>query len=252
MRYKYSLQKEFSKNISLLNNVDFSVISVHSYLSFDFVDKDLQSSNPKPWNWKWLSQNQNLTFDFILKYRDKEWDWFKISGNSSITMKSIRDNSELPWCYKGLSFNPNLTLEFFEEKLREGILYEWNWLALSERKCFTLDYIEKHKDLPWNFNTMMMNPNISIEMIRERKDIPWDMIRFPCKLAMELAEREQSFERTIQRTRTIFEDLMAVTGQPEYYFIYCLDKEDLEKEFQLDEEFLKALGKPNLKIRFHS
>jgi len=249
MKYKYSLQKEFTKNIELLNNVDYSAISVHQYLSFDFVDTDLQSPDPKPWNWKWLSQNQNLTIDFVFKYRDKPWDWLKISSHPNITIKNIRNHPELPWCYKGLSFNPNLTLEFFEEKLRDGILYEWNWLALSERKCFTLEYIEKHKDLPWNYNTMMMNPNISIEMIRERKDISWNMIRFSYKMGLELAEREESFERTIQRTRVIFEDLMAVTGQPGYYFRFCLDKEDLEEEFDFDEEFLKTLEKPNLRIR---
>ena len=249
MRYKYSLQKEFEKNISLLNNVDFSVISVHQYLSFDFVDKDLQSSDPKPWNWKWLSQNQNLPFYFVFKYRDRDWDWFKLSGHPNIKMLNVREHPELPWCYKGLSFNPSLTLGFFEDKLRDGVLYEWNWLALSERKCFTLDYVEKHKDLPWNYSTMMMNPNISIEMIQQRKDISWDMIRFPYKMGLELAEREESFERTISRNRLILEDLIAVTGQPEYYFRFCLDKEDLEKEFEFDEDFINTLGKPNLKIR---
>jgi hypothetical protein len=252
MRYKYSLQKEFTKNISLLNNVDFSVVSVHSYLSFGFVDKDLQSSNPKPWSWKWLSRNENLTFEFVLKYKDKEWDWLNVSINKNIKIKNVISNPDLPWCFKGLSFNPNLTLDFFEKHLKNGMIYEWNWLALSEHKIFTLDYIEKNKDLPWNYKTMTMNPNISIETIKNRKDIPWDIVRFPYKIGLELKDREESFERTIQRTRIIFEDLMAVTGQPGYYFRYCLDKEDLEKEFEFDEEFIKTLEKPNLKLRFHS
>ena len=41
-------------------------------------------------------------FKFILNNRNKDWDWFHISENSNITIKTILDNPYEKWNWYGI------------------------------------------------------------------------------------------------------------------------------------------------------
>ena len=41
---------------------------------------DLVLQHPdKNWNWYGLSHNPSITFDIVLQYPDKAWDWYALS-----------------------------------------------------------------------------------------------------------------------------------------------------------------------------
>lgn len=245
MKYLYSSSKEFKKEILEHPEIpwDWNILSFHHLTTTDFIEEIISTRTIIQFNWTLMSQNPNITFSFVLTYLDKPWNWMKLSSHSNIRMKDIEEFPELPWDYKGISFNKNLTREFFEKHLHEN----WNWMAISEKEFLTFQFIEEHSYLPWCWKTILSNPNISWEMIISKKNIPWDYSRIIIKVHQTCEEREESFKRTTKRTNIFKEDLIRVTGQPEYFFRYCLDEQE-KKELGFDETFLQSLKKPNFRI----
>ena len=53
----------------------------------------------------------------LLKYPDKDWNWYAISCNPNITMEFIKAHPEKYWNWHFISRNPNLTMEMIKASL---------------------------------------------------------------------------------------------------------------------------------------
>src|SRR5437868_12431881 len=86
--------------------------------------------------------------EFIEKYPDKNWNWFDISMNPSITIEFVQKYIDDKWGWKFISNNPNITTEFIEKYPSE----DWNWSSISDNKFapekekFILEKLEVYFD----------------------------------------------------------------------------------------------------------
>ena len=92
------------------------------YWKFIMKHKDRQ------WNWCKLSRNENITMDIVRDNPDKPWDWDGLSCNKNITINIIRDNPDKPWDWSGLScnsFNSDKELFYKRKFVQENLLEEF-------------------------------------------------------------------------------------------------------------------------------
>ena len=106
--------------------------------------------------------NTKFTFNqyfmnFINKYSDKPWDWYRLSHNPNITFDIIEKYIDKPWDWNRLSCNPNIKFDIIEKYINK-----WNWDRLSNNPNITFDIIEKYNDKPWNWY-YLSNNNFTLE-----------------------------------------------------------------------------------------
>ena len=59
--------------------------------------KFIEDNPDKEWNWYYLSLNPTITFDIVIAYPDKPWDWNGLSQNPNITFDIVLAHPEQPW-----------------------------------------------------------------------------------------------------------------------------------------------------------
>jgi hypothetical protein len=123
-----------------------------------------------------LSENVNLTWDIIVKNREKHsWFWTRISANKCIDYNIILKNVHEKWDYCGLSINPNITwkiVSLFHDN-------PWNISELSKHKCITWDIIKSTSDkYYWNPYMVSINPNINMIHILRNPSYGWNFIQY--------------------------------------------------------------------------
>ncbi len=140
------------------------------------------------------------------KYPDKNWDYWELSRNPTISLKYIKnnlvidrdvnlydnvdinlllkrwywyeiservtykefiDNPELPWNYLGLSINENIPIEYIKNSLNDNT-NNWNWRYISERVKYK-DFIN-NPDLPWDYEGLSCH-TFDCEFIKLAKNI---------------------------------------------------------------------------------
>jgi hypothetical protein len=71
-------------------NLDWYALSQNS----SFTERDIQYGMEKgiQWDFGGLSSNPNITFDFVWKYRYKEWNWYKLCDNDFVVEYKQRKN----------------------------------------------------------------------------------------------------------------------------------------------------------------
>lgn len=111
------------------------------YTNVNFTPKDILDIGDMgfrfldvPTKWNWISYNPNIDIKFVLKYKDRPWNFIALSKNPGITFKDILDHPELPWIWNSVSQNPNLKYEDIVNNPHLG----WNWDCLSWNR-FELD-----------------------------------------------------------------------------------------------------------------
>ena len=63
-------------------------------------------NNPeRDWNWFWISKNPSITWEQIHANPDKNWYWCNISSNLNITWEIIEANPGKMWNWQNISFN---------------------------------------------------------------------------------------------------------------------------------------------------
>lgn len=67
------------------------------------------------------------TWDFVKKYRKKDWSWYYISTHPNITWEIIKNNPNAPWDPAGISTNPNIDWDIVQEMPDTY----WDWSCLS-------------------------------------------------------------------------------------------------------------------------
>jgi hypothetical protein len=79
-----------------------------------FLDLQIQKINTHvdKINWLRFSYNKSITFDHVLAYPDKHWDWCALSWNPNITFDNVTLDHmfaypDKPWDWHCVSSNPN-------------------------------------------------------------------------------------------------------------------------------------------------
>jgi hypothetical protein len=125
----------------------------------------------KNWDWFFLSLNTSITLFFIEKHLDDyryQWDWKVLSkrATTSFLEKNI-NNCFCSWDYKFLSENPEVTPEFLEHQFKNGYYHEWNWEGLTYNTSITLEFYHKHISDEWSQIWLENNPALSLSHLEE-------------------------------------------------------------------------------------
>ena len=113
--------------------------------------KGVTSQQLKDPNWWYtLSRNPDLTFEFILKNLDREWDWWRISLKDWVTEKVVGQHPNLPWQWNLLTRKKWVTPLFVEQHINK----DWDWWTLSGKKWMTETFVGRHLDKGWNWNAL--------------------------------------------------------------------------------------------------
>ncbi len=128
-------------------------------------------------NWGYLSNNENITMDIIVRYKDAAWNWCELSEHSAIIAAIMRGESPPDkiklWDWFHISYRVVI-----EDVLRWPT-FPWNWESLSKNPNITMDIITErphgtnlvvgdnaeNRTLPWDNRAMLKNPNITWPVI---------------------------------------------------------------------------------------
>jgi hypothetical protein len=92
----------------------------------------------KPWDWyNGVSANENITIEFVKKYKTKNWNWTLLSRHI-----------------------------YVDEVIILKYLFKWDYDELSKNKHVTLDLVIANKSLLWNRKSLMENLNMTIEFYK--------------------------------------------------------------------------------------
>ena len=78
------------------------------------------------------------------------------------------------WDWKNVLCNPNLKMMLVEKRLStqsnspSGVYY------LSQNPNITWEFIQKHRDLEWNYSALLNNPNFTWEIIQDNLNVWYD------------------------------------------------------------------------------
>ena len=99
----------------------------------------------------------------VLRYSGKDWDWYKLSSNPSITWDFVQANQQLPWNWRGLSENPSITGEFVQANPDK----DWNYMFLSDNPSITWEFVQANPDDMWDWQWLSSHPSIGCEIVQE-------------------------------------------------------------------------------------
>lgn len=196
------------KLFSTYNNVNTDLIKLYPDDRWDYdklsecaiITSDLLSTNVSignispahiPWNYSLLSQNTSLTWDIILNYPNKPWDYFKLlanpamSNNLNIILEKIKHydyaysnyphNSNQNVSDDWMLCNPTITMNTIRGDPDK--IYRFNKLANTDNKILKYikwEFIEENIQLNWDFNILSRKENINWDIIDRYPDKNWD------------------------------------------------------------------------------
>lgn len=170
------------------DDLDFKDICSNENITLQIVEDYLIHYNI----WEGLTWNPNVTSEFIMKHRDKPWDWRNLVRHKAVTWDMIDTLLQFRiMLWTARSCNPNVT----EDILRTYIDKSWGWWVLSCNKNIGIKFIIEHETKRWNWNVICNREDISLEDIikyqlynREyeyghfinlsgRRDLTWDFVQ---------------------------------------------------------------------------
>ena len=161
-----------------------------------------------PINFMILSQNKSLTWDIILKYPDKYWNWHELSKNMPLNI--ILSNPNKPWnwhniCYYNTVIDHDALAETNHKNIRWGGLSfyvslniirkysnkTWNWYNISKNQNVTIEFIREYINKPWAWYFLSEYINITWDMYLKSQDLPWKTDSIVCnKNILKLDKKE--------------------------------------------------------------
>jgi hypothetical protein len=168
------LKKKIEDNFKL--HIDF--ICNYSDGDWDFKDLSRKISDTEfllypnaDWDFCILSNNSLISFDSVLKYKNKFWNWFRVS-NTKIIDKNVIDNPTLPFNRQGLSINP-ITSVYLLNSDTEFFTGAWDMFHISRTKCTNQFLLKNHNKFEFDFDLLSYNENININTIIKLKNKDW-------------------------------------------------------------------------------
>jgi hypothetical protein len=119
--------------------------------------------------WAWFSSKNSITLDFVLRHKNKPWNWIFLSGNSIITEKFILDNPDLPWVWEWVwCVNPNTGYDFALKY--QDLIGRHMWGSDK----ITLDFLRLFPVEKISFQVLSWNMCVTAEIYRYYSDQEWD------------------------------------------------------------------------------
>ena len=127
---------------------------------------------------KKLCENPCLTWNYIAKNKEFQWDFGILSKHPCVSLKIFQINPQLPWDLYYLSMNPN----------------------------FTFETIKSHPEIDWKPWGVSRNPNITLKVFLDNPDYNWDIEGLssnPSFTWEDLSIVLKTVEKTIENTRQL-------------------------------------------------
>ena len=74
----------------------------------------------------------------------------------------------------------------FQQLLLGTLEFDWIWEDVTSHSLITLEFIEKHPNLPWEYKYLSYNPNTTQEYIEQHPTIDWHWRMIPRKVKIDL------------------------------------------------------------------
>jgi len=107
------------KHYEYFNNLDLG--RVYLFSTLDFITPEIVENHPDfKWNLYGLINNKNMTFEFIRRKFDGQFNEFHLKDlirQSYVKLSDILDNTDLKWDFEHIFKNPNLTEEYIEANI---------------------------------------------------------------------------------------------------------------------------------------
>jgi hypothetical protein len=148
-----------------------------------------------PFFWYDLSSSENITINFVRKYKDYIDLDAVVSNKNYVTFNDIISNMDLEWdlelvplkaSWKIYQENPNPTDNFvwhtknfnhFEDLTCDIITnnphIEWDYMILSYHQCLTQEFIRNNIDKQWDFDALSSHKVITLDFILSLPDVNW-------------------------------------------------------------------------------
>lgn len=130
-------------------------------------DEEIKKMELEPRDYHKLSQNQNISWNFILERKNERWDWFFLSKREDLTWNKVQQNSDIPWRMGTLSGNLGISLDDISS---HSDLF-WDWRVVSRRKDLTWKFIQKHMDKPMVWQYVCEQPFLTESLVEENMNI---------------------------------------------------------------------------------
>lgn len=174
------------------NNITPYIISKFKNTPLDYIEKN----NKEILDWDIITLNQNITLDFLVKYKYKSYRKINIYKNKNIPFhdylkypKIFKFNELYQYTnipnnfilenknkidFEKLSYNPYLKLTFVYENKQ----FNWNWKYLSRRNNFSFQFIKNNKDLPFDYKFLTENNVLPFDFIKNNlnKKYNWEFL----------------------------------------------------------------------------
>jgi hypothetical protein len=140
-------------------------------------------ANPQlPWNLNDISRNSSVTIADILAYPHLPWRFYELSyWRNNISASDMIAHPQFPWSYSEIVNKNDFVFETALPFIRNSLSY------LSNAPGITMDDIENHLDLPWDWNQMITNPNMTPEFLEKYIDkLPF---RFVHRNSLDISDR---------------------------------------------------------------
>ena len=84
IKWDWGIISSAMKNITLVNYEKYINNWDHHFLSLNIDFNIFDKYNYKNWSYTYLSFNKSLNIEVVIKYLDRDWDWYHISNNKNL------------------------------------------------------------------------------------------------------------------------------------------------------------------------
>ena len=229
---KYNkIKKEMFQNYILqhknLNSRNWlSWISSHPILNDrEFLEKQKLKTmiENETWDWNYISWNANITEDFVLKHKDKPFDFYFLTDNKAISVEFILKTMDiLNWSIECISSNPNMTNTLLLKIMKHypRISEDLRWESLTTNEGISIDFIFSNRHLPWAMYEISSRKDITYEVVCKYNTFAWnwkDLCRFS-KIDVDILKK-YNFEETHANSNLSVYDIHDMN--PELLSVYC-------------------------------
>ena len=170
-----------SSNIKFMleNNypINFDKLNIPNCLPISLLNK----YRDKPWNWEKITESyclyekKNLE-NFIETFNDKPLNWNRLTKNENVNIKIIMKFPDKLWDWKNVTnymfyFERYVPLKFIENNIHK----DWNWDIISTFSYLTIKFIEENIDKPFNFSLLSCHSYIPLTFIEKYINKDWDI-----------------------------------------------------------------------------
>jgi hypothetical protein len=132
--------------------------------------------SPNSWCVNNLSGNPNITWDYISKNLDKNWNYYYLTENDIITLEIIESFPNLQWRFDILFGNPNITFDsILKNNMINYILNNNMYMYyLCQNVNITPEIVANNPHLNWDYKSLSRNHNMTSEFILQNLDKDWN------------------------------------------------------------------------------